>query len=186
MNVDGARLYHHGIKGQKWGVRRYQNYDGSLTEEGIRRHKSGRVVKAENHIYDSMSDKEKYYLTAQHNTKEYTNINEHATYVIKNFMEKYGDTSIGFLDVWNTGKQQGSIAIAVDKNHRGEGISSKLVERGLDWFENNPNMSELVWSANKDNAVSNNLAKKYGFEQIDSDDKDWNKYVKTKSNKGAK
>ena len=27
-------LYHHGIKGQKWGVRRYQNSDGSLTAEG--------------------------------------------------------------------------------------------------------------------------------------------------------
>lgn len=27
-------LYHHGIKGQRWGVRRYQNADGSLTEEG--------------------------------------------------------------------------------------------------------------------------------------------------------
>lgn len=27
-------LYHHGIKGQKWGVRRYQNEDGSLTYEG--------------------------------------------------------------------------------------------------------------------------------------------------------
>ncbi len=30
-------LYHHGIKGQKWGVRRYQNEDGSLTPEGERR-----------------------------------------------------------------------------------------------------------------------------------------------------
>lgn len=31
-------LYHHGIKGQKWGVRRYQNKDGSLTPEGIIRY----------------------------------------------------------------------------------------------------------------------------------------------------
>lgn len=33
----GNTLYHHGIKGQKWGLRRYQNEDGSLTSEG-RRH----------------------------------------------------------------------------------------------------------------------------------------------------
>ena len=31
-------LYHHGIKGQKWGVRRYQNSDGSLTAAGKRRY----------------------------------------------------------------------------------------------------------------------------------------------------
>ena len=31
-------LYHHGIKGQKWGVRRYQNEDGTLTDEGKERY----------------------------------------------------------------------------------------------------------------------------------------------------
>lgn len=33
-------LMHHGILGQKWGVRRYQNDDGSLTDAGKRRYGS--------------------------------------------------------------------------------------------------------------------------------------------------
>lgn len=31
-------LYHHGIKGQRWGIRRFQNPDGTLTEAGKRRY----------------------------------------------------------------------------------------------------------------------------------------------------
>lgn len=32
--VVSDELYHHGVKGQKWGVRNYQNADGSLTAAG--------------------------------------------------------------------------------------------------------------------------------------------------------
>ena len=31
-------IQHHGIKGQKWGVRRFQNKDGSLTDAGKKRY----------------------------------------------------------------------------------------------------------------------------------------------------
>ena len=38
-------LYHFGIKGQKWGQRRYQNEDGTLTPAGMERY--GRMQRKE-------------------------------------------------------------------------------------------------------------------------------------------
>lgn len=37
-------LYHHGTKGMKWGVRRYQNKDGSLTAAGKKRRTLGEAI----------------------------------------------------------------------------------------------------------------------------------------------
>lgn len=36
--MNNNELYHYGIRGMKWGVRRYQNADGSLTNAGKKRY----------------------------------------------------------------------------------------------------------------------------------------------------
>lgn len=36
--MENGYLYHYGVKGQKWGVRRYQNKDGTLTNAGKSRY----------------------------------------------------------------------------------------------------------------------------------------------------
>lgn len=48
--LEHSELYHHGIKGMKWGVRRYQNADGSLTSEGMRRYSHMSPTKSDSSV----------------------------------------------------------------------------------------------------------------------------------------
>ena len=49
-DVYGEYLCHHGIKGQKWGIRRFQNPDGTLTVTGKQRYyKDDKTLNEEGH-----------------------------------------------------------------------------------------------------------------------------------------
>lgn len=64
-------LYHHGIKGQRWGVRRYQNEDGSLTVAGKIRYGAQKVgdtlgsglKKLGSHVGDKIKAKHKWMMS---------------------------------------------------------------------------------------------------------------------------
>ena len=72
--VGEDELYHWGIKGMKWGIRRYQNPDGSLTSAGRRRYigSDGNLTKAGKKYYAKETEhlkSEKKKLTAQKRTE---------------------------------------------------------------------------------------------------------------------
>lgn len=49
-------LYHYGVKGQKWGVRRYQNSDGTLTDAGKKRYNRMSDDKLQKTLYKQVKD----------------------------------------------------------------------------------------------------------------------------------
>ena len=62
-------LYHWGIKGQKWGVRRYQNEDGTLTESGRARYNSDLTEKDPKKMTDEDLRKSSQRIQAEQNYK---------------------------------------------------------------------------------------------------------------------
>lgn len=76
-------LTHHGITGQKWGIRRFQNPDGSLTEEGKRRYQrdvSNALYEANRKVNKNNTHR---YVQAHNNTARDLNA------TVKDFNEKW-------------------------------------------------------------------------------------------------
>ena len=49
--MDNYMLIHYGVKGMRWGVRRYQNKDGTLTAAGRRRVSNAEVRYKEKEVF---------------------------------------------------------------------------------------------------------------------------------------
>ena len=175
-------LEHHGVKGQKWGVRRYQNPDGTLTEVGVNRNrirnriKSGLQTKdAVNMIVDSLSPKQKTMLgmsekDSKNATKWLIDIRQFEN-IAKTFIayDKKG-VPASMLQIWDNDPSKkankiAEIAIATRKDIQGKGYSDIVTKKALKWFdsEQNKEIGELQWNYLKENHISEAIAIKYGF-----------------------
>lgn len=194
MNYDDMpidELAHHGIKGQKWGVRRFQNLDGTLTDEGQKRKiardniiRNRQYTDDVNTIIRSLSEKEKQLLGAELDedwipkNSEYDVLSTKA----KTFITKVGDKPVSALEIWTNGGKTGQISIATlnDPKYRGKGYASKEVEDAIKWVNRygNKTIDELEWWAEKSNTGSRRLAEKNGFKEDDNlGYDDWVRYT---------
>ena len=184
-------LQHHGIKGQKWGVRRFQYEDGSLTADGkIRYRARNRIVRSESTTKDvediigTMNKKEKQFVLA--GSDHYLNVEERSTIAKRVVVRDKNGTPVSFFDLLEDGNDDLQVALGTrsGSKYRGKGYASKAAKEVINWVDRNQDkirQKNLIWGVHVDNTGSIKIAEKNGF-KLDknsySSDGKWVNYVR--------
>lgn len=137
-------LYHHGIKGQKWGVRRYQNKDGSYTALGKARRKEGEKLK------DFNLKKSQVMLGKTPATKY-------------EYRDKDGKLAAEFK-TWDWWDGINISDLEIYEPHKGKRLSYQI----LDYATKELGVKNLA--VRKNNAIAKHVYDVYGFKITDQDD----------------
>lgn len=180
---NGSELYHHGVKGQKWGVRNGPPYP--ITK--ISKKKDAKEV---DEVYNTLTPKQKRQLQGFDDNekmpnelkKHFVTQKDYDQSKVEHYVLKMKDVPISVLDIWNEDEDSAAVSIMTRNGpeYRNKGYATKLVKEGLKWYEQS-DIKNLYWDVRSDNEASKNLAIKSGFKKDQNyKENGWETYVKRK------
>lgn len=139
-----GELQHHGIKGQKWGVRRFQNKDGSLTPAGEKRY--GDEAQPKEKEYSSIDGAKVY---SKHGVevalqKQPTGLIAKAIGKLSKKSREYqeksdfvdvkvGGKTVGDLQLYRTDKKSINVVwVSIEEGHEGKGYGKAVMQAVVD------------------------------------------------------
>jgi RimJ/RimL family protein N-acetyltransferase len=157
-------LYHHGIPGQKWGVRNGPPYPLKGSHDNIQ-------VKDIQSILSTLSKKERRHVLG---SQKYSD----SKYSCYRKVIKIKGKPAGFIEAFRDPDLKPNEAIvisAVGKNYRGQKLATKMVQ---DLVENPPKgIDILYWETTKDNPASAKAALTAGFKKAPDYNNDDDNYI---------
>lgn len=127
-----SSLSHHGIKGQRWGIRRFQNKDGTLTSSGKKRYSVEAVDvnssrKEIKKLVGDFSKKDKEFFFGENYS--YRDYDHDSDDVAKRFVIKEGKNIVAFIDAERGDHHYNdslNIVVGTAQSARGKGYASVL------------------------------------------------------------
>lgn len=145
LTSDGE-LYHHGVKGQKWGVRRYQKKDGSLTPAGKKRYDARSEVdeivrKRDNLQIKSKTSKGVETVLDHNHTPAFTKFLARHSEKLRNtlansksFKLKAGGEIVGEMDLYKESPDSLNVVwVGVSKKHEGQGYGTAAMKGAIEY-----------------------------------------------------